>query len=75
MASPVSFKTDILPLFRDKDRSSMSFAFDLGSYDEVSDNAGLILRRLRSGTMPCDGAWPAERVDLFERWIQAGKQP
>ena len=74
MASPVSFKTDIRPLFRDKDLASMSFAFDLGSYDEVSENAPAILRRLRSGTMPCDGAWPRERVDLFARWVETGKQ-
>ena len=74
MAEPVSFKSDIRPLFRDKDLSSMSFAFDLASYDEVSDNANAILRRLRSGTMPCDGAWPTERVDLFARWIETGKQ-
>ena len=73
MASEVSFKTDIRPLFRDKDLSSMSFAFDLGSYDEVSENASAIVRRLRSGTMPCDGAWPKERIDLFQRWIEAGK--
>lgn len=74
MAEPVSFKSDIRPLFRAKDLSSMSFAFDLASYDEVSDNANAILRRLRSGTMPCDGAWPTERVDLFARWIESGKQ-
>ena len=74
MAEPVSFKSDIRPLFRDKDLSSMSFAFDLASYDDVSDNANAILRRLRSGTMPCDGAWPTERVDLFARWIETGKQ-
>ena len=24
------------------------------------------------GTMPCDGAWPAERVAVFRRWIDAG---
>ena len=24
------------------------------------------------GTMPCDGAWPAERVEVFERWVEAG---
>jgi hypothetical protein len=24
-------------------------------------------------TMPCDGAWPAERVAVFRRWIDAGK--
>ena len=72
---PVLFDEHVKPLFREKDRDSMSFAFDLGSYDEVSDNADLILRRLRSGTMPCDGPWPAERVNLFERWVQNGKQP
>jgi hypothetical protein len=22
--------------------------------------------------MPCDGAWPAERVKLFRDWIDAG---
>ena len=72
---PVLFEEHVKPLFREKDRDSMSFAFDLGSYDEVSGNADLILRRLKSGTMPCDGPWPTERVDLFERWIQSGKQP
>ena len=74
MASQVSFKTDIRPLFRAKDLSSMSFAFDLSSYDEVSDNADAILRRLRTRTMPCDGAWPPERIDLFARWVETGKQ-
>jgi len=23
--------------------------------------------------MPCDGAWPPERVAVFERWIRGGK--
>ena len=27
-----------------------------------------ILARLRAGTMPCDGAWPDEKIALFERW-------
>jgi len=70
---PVHFASEIRPLFRAKDLGSMSFAFDLGSYDDVSDNADVILERLRSGTMPCDGPWPPERVDLFERWIKTGK--
>jgi hypothetical protein len=25
--------------------------------------------------MPCDGEWPSEEVDLFERWIETGKKP
>jgi hypothetical protein len=74
VASRVSFKTDIRPLFRDRDLSCMAFAFDLASYDEVTDNADAILRRLRSGTMPMDGAWPQERIDLFARWVETGKQ-
>ncbi len=72
---PVAFATHIKPLFRPLDLESMSFAFDLGSYDEVSENAEHILQRLRSGTMPCDGGWPAEQIDLFERWIRTGKKP
>jgi hypothetical protein len=54
---PVVFATHIKPLFRDKDRRSMRFKFDLGSYNDVSEHADYILERLRAGTMPCDGAW------------------
>ena len=51
----------------------MTFAFDLWSHDDVSLHADAILDRLQQGTMPCDGAWPPERVETFERWIAAGK--
>jgi truncated hemoglobin YjbI len=67
-----SFAQHIKPLFRERDRRSMQFAFDLWSLDDVRRQAAAILERLRSGTMPCDGAWPAERVGAFERWIAAG---
>ena len=67
------FETDIKPLFREIDRQSMLRHFDLWSYDDVSRYAEAILARLRDGTMPCDGAWPQERVETFERWISAGK--
>jgi len=23
--------------------------------------------------MPCDGAWPKEKIDIFARWIDPGK--
>ena len=72
---PVRFAADIQPLFREKDRLSMMRHFDLGTYDDVSAHADGILERLRAGTMPCDGAWPSERVDLLERWIRGGKLP
>lgn len=70
---PPSFEQDIRPLFRDRDRGSMKFAFDLWSYEDVSANATAILDRLRDGSMPCDGAWPSDQITTFERWIAADK--
>ena len=70
---PLHFEENIKPLFRERDRDSMRFAFDLWSLDDVSTQADAILERLEAGTMPCDGAWPAERVAVFRRWIDAGK--
>ena len=72
---PVQFATQIKPLFRQKDLQSMRRHFDLGSYEDVSAHADRILQRLRAGTMPCDGAWPPPRVDLFERWARGRKLP
>jgi hypothetical protein len=69
---PVRFDTHVKPLFRRKDRQSMRFAFDLWSYDDVVEHSDAILDRLRSGTMPCDGPWPPDRIDAFERWIATG---
>jgi hypothetical protein len=69
----VSFARDIQPLFRPKDRASMAFAFDLWDVNDVRPNADAILRRLREGTMPCDGGWPPDDVELFARWIATGK--
>jgi CDGSH-type Zn-finger protein/truncated hemoglobin YjbI/ferredoxin len=69
------FAGHIKQLFRTKDRQAMRFAFDLWSHDDVSRNADAILARLRAGTMPCDGAWPPERIDAFERWMTAGTPP
>jgi hypothetical protein len=70
---PISFGTHIKPLFRSMDRQSMSFAFDLWSYADVSEHADAILERLDAGSMPCDGAWPAEQVEAFRAWIASGK--
>ncbi len=53
------------------DRQSMKFAFDLWSYADVKQHAGAILERLRNGSMPCDGAWSQERVDVFQRWVDS----
>ncbi len=68
----VSFEKHVKTLFRRRDRDSMSFAFDLWAFDDVKENAHAILERLRNGSMPCDGAWPQERVEAFERWVTTG---
>jgi hypothetical protein len=70
---PMHFEEDVKPLFRERDRDSMRFAFDLWSADDVATHADAILGRLEAGTMPCDGAWPAEQVEVFRSWIDAGK--
>jgi CDGSH-type Zn-finger protein/truncated hemoglobin YjbI len=71
----VSFAAHIKPLFREHDRQSMTFAFDLWSYDDVRAHAADILERLDNGSMPCDGAWPAEKVEVFKRWTESGFPP
>jgi hypothetical protein len=71
----VSFETDIRPLFRPEDAESMSWAFDLGSYEDVKEHSKDIYDRLANGSMPCDGAWPDEQVQRFRDWIDAGMPP
>jgi truncated hemoglobin YjbI len=69
---PVSFAAHIKPLFRDKDRQSMSFAFDLWSAADVREHATAILDRIRNGSMPCDTTWPQDWIDVLDRWTQTG---
>jgi hypothetical protein len=71
MADP-TFAKDIKPHFREKDRDSMRGRFDLWSYPDVREHATAILGVLRAGTMPCDGPWGSDNIDLFARWIAAG---
>ena len=69
---PVRFEKHIKALFRAQDRQSMTFVFDLWSYDDVRAQGEAILTRLSNGSMPCDGAWPAEKVEVFRRWMDTG---
>ena len=69
----LSFARDIRPLFREKDRDSMMHAFDLFDYADVAAHADAIAGALRSGKMPCDGAWPSSRVDKLQQWVDDGK--
>ncbi len=71
----MSFQANIRPLFREHDRQSMSVVFDLWSYDDVRARASQILGKLQEGSMPCDGAWPQDKVAVFKRWIDTGMQP
>jgi len=53
----------------------MKQAFDLSSYDDVRSHADAILGRVAAGSMPCDGPWPKEQVDVLRRWVEEGMQP
>ena len=74
---PVSFATDIRPLFRDDtDISTMQgFGLDLSSYEEVKTRAAEIYACLEHGSMPCDDPWPPEDLALFKRWMDEGLAP
>ena len=69
---PVGFAAHIKPMFRESDRQSMEFAFDLWSFEDVKKHASAILEQVSNGSMPCDGAWDQERVDVFRRWFKSG---
>jgi hypothetical protein len=72
----VSFKADILPLFRPQDITCMkSKGVELDSYDYMSqpDNAQDVYDHL-TGTapprMPLGGPyWSADQLNLFQRWM------
>jgi len=66
------FAQDIKPLFRESDREAMDFAFDLWEYQDVKTHAQAILETLEDGSMPCDGEWPEDQVEIFRRWMAGG---
>ena len=70
-----SFQRDIKPLFRELDHDKMMSWFDLWDHAQVKANADDILTRLEEGDMPCDEAWPAERIEIFRKWFEEGAQP
>jgi hypothetical protein len=70
----LSFAKNVRPLFRDSpDVDSMKdFGLDLSSYADVKAHAGAIYSRLQDGSMPCDGAWPADQIATFKQWMDEG---
>jgi hypothetical protein len=73
----ISFADDIRPLFRDSpDIDSMKeYGLDLSSYEDVRAQAGAIYARLKDGSMPCDGPWPVEQIELFKQWMDDRMAP
>ncbi|MFM9965430.1 MAG: ferritin-like domain-containing protein [Planctomycetaceae bacterium] len=73
----LSFERDIKSLFRPQDVQVMKNIahFDLSKFEDVAARADDIHARVADGSMPCDGAWPAEQVAKFKLWIDQGKQP
>jgi hypothetical protein len=69
------FEQDIRPLFREKDRQRMEWAFDLWRYEDVKANAPQILERVENGDMPCDGPWPPDSIEKLRSWIDRGMAP
>ena len=51
------------------------YGLDLSSYADVKGKAQAIYATLLNGSMPCDGAWPKERVATFKRWMDEGMAP
>jgi hypothetical protein len=80
-APPVSFATDIRPLFNDTDIAHMSWFCDLSKYDDVKTNAADILSRLDGSggaVMPpkrSGGPWSPAQIALFQKWIDGGCAP
>ncbi len=81
---PTSFAKDVLPLFRVGDIDCMSgFDVQLDAVDWMCDpaaspgfpdhgNARQVFSALSGGTMPPDGAWPSERLAIYQQWMDDG---
>ena len=71
----MTMATQSRPLFRAKDINAMKKAFDLSDYEDVRSHADAILGKVSAGSMPSDGPWPQDQVDLFRRWVEEGLKP
>lgn len=73
----LSFASDIRPLFREMDIKEMISIsrFDLSKHEDVKKHAQDIYGRVKSGDMPCDRAWSADKVQKFKQWMDEGMQP
>lgn len=72
---PLTFATDIRPLFRDGDIRCMKPAgvhLDDATWMTIPANAQKVYGAISAGKMPPDAPWPPERVALFKQWMDAG---
>jgi hypothetical protein len=75
-----SFKTNIRPLFTERDVEGMRKAFNLASYEDVKAHSAAIYDRIRGiggAVMPPppprgEGQWPQSNIDLFARRVTDG---
>jgi hypothetical protein len=79
-SKPLSFKTDIRPMFTDMDVDHMQgFGLDLSSYEDVVRLADSILQTVTSGSMPPpnsgESRWTTTMCDTFKRWKDEGCKP
>jgi hypothetical protein len=73
---PITYHTDIKPMFRQFDIDAMmQYGVNLSSYEPVKENAAIILINVQNGSMPCDAPWPPEWVATFQGWIDGGFLP
>jgi hypothetical protein len=83
MTKTTSFRTDIRPLFTQRDIDGMRKGFNLESYEEVKNHAAAIYDRIRGiggALMPPppprgEGPWPQSRIELFAKWLADGCPP
>jgi hypothetical protein len=71
----LSFAADIRPLFRGDDidcMKPMGVDLDDSAWMCVPENAQLVYGTLAEGSMPPGEPWPADRVALFKKWMDAG---
>jgi hypothetical protein len=76
--APVSFASDIMPLFK-QFQGPMMWRFDLTNYEAVLANAETILGRISSpdSPMPPPPFPPltAQQIATFQEWINQGCPP
>jgi hypothetical protein len=74
--TPVSFASDIMPIFK-QFQGPMMWRLDLTSYEAVVANAETIFGRISSKTMPPPPFPPLsdDQIAMFQQWIGQGCPP